>query len=142
MTAKKSNFEEKRKHPRFAVDMGSFAVFRKDSSVMPGLIADISLGGLAFYYDANEEWPEDTAELYTLFGENFCIENIPLQSVADFEPPPSGHPVYRYLAQRTPPPRQIRRRGVSFGPLSPEQEEALQGLIAEFKAFLLAQKTG
>jgi hypothetical protein len=50
MASKTPDLPEKRIHQRYSVDFASFAIFRLDNKVLPGLIVDISIGGLAFYY--------------------------------------------------------------------------------------------
>lgn len=44
MSGKKKSEQEHRRYPRYNIDLGSFAVFRRDKSVRPGLITDISMG--------------------------------------------------------------------------------------------------
>jgi hypothetical protein len=97
MASKTPDLPEKRIHQRYSVDFASFAIFRLDNKVLPGLIVDISVGGLAFYYPEEENWPADRSERYTLFGEKCSIEDVPLTVVSDFEVTAPGNPAYDYL---------------------------------------------
>ncbi|MFC1523868.1 PilZ domain-containing protein [Thermodesulfobacteriota bacterium] len=132
MTSEHPNYEERRKYRRYDVDIGFFAVFRQDNSVLPGLIIDISLGGLAFIYYEGEDWPQETEEGYHLFGYEFNVENAPLITMFDAEVSDENHPVYQLMAKHPMGPRKVRRRGVQFGELTDVQLEALEGLIEEF----------
>ncbi|MDD5759608.1 MAG: hypothetical protein PHI06_11075 [Desulfobulbaceae bacterium] len=122
-----------RKHTRYEIDLGSFAVFREDSSVLPGLIVDISKGGLAFFYHADENWPKDSSERYCLFGERCNVEDVSLITTYDAEVCDTNHLIYLILAKQKSGPIKIRRRGVTFGALSKEQEEGLEALISEYQ---------
>ena len=132
MTDSRINFEERRKHRRCCVDLGSFAVFSSDDSVLPGLIVDISLGGLAFYYFEGENWPVDSQETYNLFGYEFSVENVPLRTVSDFDVADENNPVYAVLSEKFHGKRKIRRRGARYGELTEEQKLKLEIFINEF----------
>jgi len=121
-----------RKHARYEIDLGSFAVFREDTSVLPGLIVDISKGGLAFFYHEDEEWPQESSERYCLFGERCNVEDVPLITTHDAEMLDTNHLIYQILAKQKSGPIKIRRRGVTFGELSKEQEVGLEVLISEY----------
>jgi hypothetical protein len=118
-----------RKFNRYDVDLGSFAVFRRDPNVLPGLIVDISKGGLAFFYHEGEEWPQDNTEHFYLFGDSYNVDNISLITTYDVEVTDTTHPIYKVLAEQKSGPIKIRRRGVRFGILSSEQEEDIEALI-------------
>jgi len=104
--------------------------------VLPGLIVDISKGGLAFFYHEKEGWPYDGAERYHLFGDQYNVENVPLISTYDVEVTDTEHPVYQLLAGQKDDSVKIRRRGVRFGVLSLEQEAVIGEIITAFHAVL------
>lgn len=124
--------QNKRKNVRYNIELGSFAVFRRDLSVLPGLIVDISKGGLAFFYHEDEDWPRDSSELFYLFGDKYNVENVSLITTYDAEVTDTNHPIYKILAQQKTGPIKIRRRGVEFGLLSGEQEEAVAAIADEY----------
>lgn len=133
MVSKKSNHENKRKHERYDVDPGTFAVFRKNMSVLPGIIVDISKGGLAFFYHEGEDWPIASNELYNLFGEKCSVDNVSLKTAYDSEVFDENHPIFKILSAQKPGPKRIRRRGVKFGELTGKQRRNLEALIEEFR---------
>lgn len=132
MVSKKSNQENKRQHQRYNVDLGTFAVFRKSMSVLPGIIVDISQGGLAFFYHEGEDWPIASNELYNLFGEKCSVDNVSLKTAYDTEVFDRNHPIYMILSAQKSGPTRIRRRGVKFGELTGKQRKNLETLIDEF----------
>ena len=121
--------QNKRKYLRYDVDLGSFAVFRREPMALPGLIVDICKGGLAFFYHEEEDWPKDSTELFHLFGDRYNVENVSLITTYDAEVTDTNHPIYKILAEQKDGPIKIRRRGVRFGTLSMEQEEDIEVLI-------------
>lgn len=124
----------KRQSIRYEVELGSFAVFRGDPMVLPGLIVDISKGGLAFFYHEREGWPDSDVERYHLFGDQYNVENVPLIATSDVEVMDMDHPVYRFLAGQKDESVKIRRRGARFGDLSPEQEAVIEAIVSAFHA--------
>jgi hypothetical protein len=128
-----STQKNKRKHERYNVELGTFAVFRKNMSVLPGLIVDISKGGLAFFYHEGEDWPIASNELYNLFGEKCSVDDVSLKTAYDSEVFDKKHPVYMILSAQKQGPARIRRRGVKFGELTGKQRKNLEGLIDEFQ---------
>lgn len=141
MASKTPDLSEKRIHPRYSVDFASFAIFRLDNTVLPGLIVDISMGGLAFFYLDGENWPTDLSERYTLFGEDCSIDDVPLIVVSDLEVNAPGNPAYDYLIAKDSRRTKVRRRGVQFGSLSERQERKLKALIQEFHDYSLNKKS-
>jgi hypothetical protein len=133
MTPDKTDLN-KRRYIRYEVDLGSFAVFRGDPMVLPGLIVDISKGGLAFFYHEEGGWPDDGAERCHLFGDQYNVENVPLISSYDVEVTDTEHPVYQLLAGQKDDSVKIRRRGVRFGDLSSEQEAVIEDIVTAFHA--------
>lgn len=124
--------ENKRKHIRYDIDLGSFAVFRRDPMILPGLIVDISEGGLAFFYHEEEEWPTDRGERFNLFGDQYHVENVPLVAVYDARVTDTTHPIYTILAGQKNGPIKIRRRGVTFGTLTSDQKKGINAIIEAY----------
>ena len=125
-------FEDHRDHPRYSIDPGAFAVFRRDKSVLPGIIADISKGGLAFFYHQDEDWPDNDFERYYLFGEKCNVENVPLITTNDIEITDTDHPIYRIMAAQKSGSIIVRRRGVKYGDLTPDQQRDIEALVDEY----------
>lgn len=138
MSAAKSDYSERRKHPRYIIDQGSFAIFRQNSSVLPGLIVDISESGLAFFYLEGEDWPAEMDEKYNLFGDDFHVDDILVKMAEDFEVAEESHPLCTMLASRRSRPVKVRRRGLQFRELSTEQQEKLAAFIIKFQDALHA----
>lgn len=126
---------EQRQHPRYSVDLGSFGVFQQDNSIKPGLITDLSSGGLAFFYCEGENWPMELEKPLTLFGHEFNVEGVYLETVIDHEVEDKSHPIYKLLTTKDTTGRKIRRRGVKFHALTQEQQQNLEKLIKEFQAY-------
>ena len=107
---------ERRKHKRFQVQDGIFAVLRCHwpCSTRLGPIIDVSKGGLAFRYIdiASEEGSNGSFELVILLANNsFHLDKVPFETISDFE---IGNEV-PFSCVKT------RRRGVQFGELTHEQ---------------------
>jgi hypothetical protein len=111
---------EKRKHKRFEAREGCFVVVWPDFSKQ-GQIIDISKGGLAFRYIADEEEKiSDGAELDILLQDiSFYLERVPFRTVYDIE----------IQNQSTFIPLKMRRMGVEFGELTPNQTALLDYFI-------------
>ena len=113
------NHLERRKNIRFKADYGAYAVVGAESSKL-GQIKDISMSGLAFKYLADEARPDAPAELDILIRQDFfCIKNIPIQTISDFE-------LARENAFST---VRLRQQGVRFGELTPEQTSSLEFVL-------------
>jgi hypothetical protein len=107
---------ERRRHERFKVEKIAFAVLRNRVSKL-GQIIDISRGGLAFHYIANQEWPEVSSELDILLASNngFCLERLKFKTISDFK-----------IANKSPYSSiTVRRRGVQFEALTEHQTSHL-----------------
>jgi len=108
---------ERRRHKRYQVRNGAYTV----NSSKPGLIVDISFGGMSFNYIDRKEWPEETFRLDIVFGpeEEFRLTDIPYRVVSD-----------RINGDRL---RDsslvVKRRGIEFGELTPEQRVQLEYFI-------------
>ena len=76
---------ERRKIKRFKASYGAYAVVGPETSKL-GQIKDISMNGLAFKYLADEARSNGAGELDIIVRQDcFCIKNIPIQTVSDFE---------------------------------------------------------
>lgn len=69
---------ERRKHKRFKACSGVFAV-----NSHFGLIVDISIGGLSFNYVEKNQWPSNSADKGSLFGEDeMWINDMPIRFIS------------------------------------------------------------
>ena len=110
---------ERRKQKRFKAVKGAFAAIRQKSNQL-GQIKDISAGGLAFTYLANEGAINGARALDIFVTKHrLYIKDIPFHlvrdSVVEKESPFSTVPV--------------RQQGVRFGKLSSEQRSQLMHLM-------------
>lgn len=123
MQKKKKELVERRRYRRFAVRAEAF-YFLGPGATERGEIIDISLGGVAFYHAASQNWPADSFALGTLHGSDVLIERLPVKSVS-----------VKAIAPGLPDSSTtIWRRGVQFGEISAKQREAI-------KKFILSQTT-
>lgn len=115
---------EGRKHKRFRVQDGAFAVAGMPPHprcIPPGQIVDVSRGGLAFQYVAGEEEGSNGSfELVILVANNnFHSDKVPFETISDFE-----------IANEVPfSSITMRRRGVQFGKLTDKQISQLDYFI-------------
>ena len=118
-----THWMEKRKHKRFEAKEGSFVVVWPDFSKQ-GQIIDISKGGLAFRYIADEEESKgEAAELDILLQDiSFYLERVPFKTAYDIE----------IQNQETFAPLKMRRMGVEFGELTPNQMALLDYFINNY----------
>jgi len=81
----KEKFIERRKHKRFKVKGGAFAVSTSDCKNL-GQIKDISKGGLAFQFIENGEQAKGSIEIeiFSTVGD-FYLKKLPVKTVLDFE---------------------------------------------------------
>jgi len=112
------NKRESRRCRRFPVKDGVIAL---DS--VYGEIIDMSFGGLSFRYTAYNDTITQPAEFGIIFGgEKLFFENLPLTNVMDIgeEAGAEGET------------GEVRRRGMAFGDLVPEQVVSLARFIRQF----------
>ncbi len=118
---KQEKRDERREHQRFKVKPGGIAVLtpRWPRSTVVGDILDISKGGAAMKYVADEAPPRDPCEL-TMANTNprFFLHKIPIVAVTDI--PMTTIPFGAM---------QPRRLGVQFGKLTAEQTADIEGFI-------------
>jgi len=101
---------ERRKHKRFKVSKDAFVAHRPDYLKI-GQVKDISMGGLAFTYMADEKPPDQSFELdMFLASQDFYMQKVPFRTISDFE----GQGITFSSIK-------IRRSGVQFGDLTPNQ---------------------
>jgi len=75
---------ERRKHNRFSVSKGAFVALRPHYGKI-GQVVNISMGGLAFTYMADEERPSRSFELdIFLAGGSFYLQEVPFGTISDF----------------------------------------------------------
>ncbi|MEJ2034332.1 MAG: PilZ domain-containing protein [Deltaproteobacteria bacterium] len=109
---------ERRNHPRFSLKPGAYVV----NAARPGLITDISLGGLSWRYVDRKKWPESSPTLDILIeGYGTSIVELPYQIVSDCE-------VEHDCPDRS---LAVRRRSIQFGELSAGQRLQLEELIRQ-----------
>jgi len=124
----RSNFVERRKHNRFEVKEGAVAGFHKpflfgwgkSRIVKSAKITDISLDGLAFQYIDQNMWSPKYNELsISKTDDEIKIEKVPFKAVSDF------------TKSRLPNAKFLRRCGIRFGKLTPNQKHQLHYFIQD-----------
>jgi len=112
-------FVERRAYRRFYIEG---LALNSNASVCAHLI-DVGMGGMAFrYVDDNSSWSTKQDEQGTISGQNFYLESLPLITVAESE-------LYNGIYT-------IRRHGVKFGTLTPEQRNTIEKIIMDHVAEL------
>jgi hypothetical protein len=113
---------ERRKHKRFKVQNGAFAVLGAPPwphSTKVGQIIDMSMGGLAFSYIAEQEPSNGSFELGIFLADNsFRLRKIPFETISDLEIKKGP---FNSIT--------MRRSGVQFGELTPNQISQLKYFI-------------
>ena len=75
---------ERRKHKRFLVQEGAFALLKNNSSKL-GQIKNISRGGLAFSYIVDEEQLHESFKVDIFISKiGYCLKNVPSKKISDF----------------------------------------------------------
>jgi hypothetical protein len=120
-----TNLNERRRDDRHPVQNGGFVVLHpKQYFPKLGRMIDISLGGLAFQYHLENKirLKEFTAVDIYFSGEGLCIGNIPVESVWSIQIPRQD-PYFNIT---------VKRYGVAFGSLSPDDVIQLNQFIREY----------
>lgn len=113
---------ERRKHKRFQVEDIAFAVLRGQVELL-GQIIDISRGGLAFHYIVSGRNVKSSSELDILLAYyGLYMEKIQFKTISDFQIP-NKSPFSPII---------MRRHGVKFGELMPNQASRLEDFIREY----------
>ena len=116
---KRKKIVERRKHKRFQVEDGAFAVLTPHFAKV-GQIIDMSMGGLAFSYIAEQEPSNGSFELdIFLTDHSFYLEKVPVKTISDFEI--ANEVAYSFTT--------TRRCGVEFGDLTLNQISQLEYFI-------------
>ncbi|MCP4691503.1 MAG: PilZ domain-containing protein [Desulfobacterales bacterium] len=114
----------RRKHKRFQVDDGFFAVIGGGCPRL-GQIKNISEGGLVFEYLRTDNESEDFCRMNILFNDRkSMIKDIPFRIV--FEETVNGASCFGSVS--------MRRLTVAFGELTPGQRSCLEPLLQDRKA--------
>jgi len=115
-----SSGRERRRHPRFKVKGGAFAVIPPTKI---GPIVDISLNGLAFCYnDAAVSCGEASEMDIFVFGSAFTIPKIPVIKVQAVD----------VVSQEVANSARRKRLGLEFGPLTLNQVNKLHDFMESF----------
>ena len=110
---------ERRQSKRFKVAEGVFAALINHSSKL-GQIKDISEKGLSFRYIDSDEGRSEARELKIILSSGgLCLEGIPFKEVTDFEIKSE----FSFSSIK------MRRIGLEFGKLTPEQQTNLSDFI-------------
>jgi len=110
---------ERRKFQRYSVACGAYAVAGPEAAKL-GQIKDISMGGLAFNYLADEARTHRCNQLDIIIRQyNLRIEQLPVRTISDFELAPKN--VFSTV--------KLRQLGVQFGELTPDQTSQLEHLL-------------
>ena len=113
---------ERRKHKRFQVQDIAFAVLRGQAELL-GQIIDISKGGLAFHYIVSDKNVKNSFELDILLAYyGLYMEKIKFKTISDFQIP-NKSPFSPII---------MRRHGIKFGELAPNQVSMLEDFIREY----------
>jgi hypothetical protein len=112
---------ERREHRRLRAKEGTLAVFGRPR-VTVGEIMDMSMGGLAFRYAAEDELSKEPCQLDILLADGLShLYGLPCETVYDIETDDSTPVPVSSMVKR--------RRGVKFGRLTPSQKLHLENFI-------------
>ena len=119
----------KRKHKRYQVPAGSFVTLDSRGSIV-GQIMDISVDGVSFRYMGDTFCFRPKGESYLdihLTEGGLSLGKIPFETVSDYDIP---NPLLRKVVDPIPlNHKAMRRCGVQFGELTPDQKSQLEELI-------------
>jgi len=112
---------ERRKHKRFLVQEGAYALLKNNSSKL-GQIKNVSRGGLAFSYIVNEEQMHESFKVdIFISGQGFCLKNISSKKISDFH-------IDNQLPFTT---FAVRQVGIQFNELNHSQLSQLDNFIRD-----------
>ena len=113
---------ERRKHRRFQVKDKCFTVINPDPVKLVPII-DISLGGLGFYYNDNQDWLKKASKLEIMAADcSFYMEKLPYEVVSSSRAFPN---LSTSLLDG-------RRYGLRFGHLQPNQKSQIKYFIRNY----------
>ena len=114
-----NEFVERRRLKRFKVKEGAFAALMPDSNKL-GQILDLGKGGLSFLYIDTGEAADGSTELdIYVAGNEFYLSKLPVHIVSDVRVP-NKIPINPIV---------MRRQGVQFGEMMPEQTSSLDSFM-------------
>jgi hypothetical protein len=118
-----------RAHQRYQVPTNSYISLGSDDRVL-GQIIDISLGGIAFRYMGSEKLPDESHLDIVLTEGDLYLRKVPFKTVSDYEIPntvlcKTVDPIPRSC-------RTMRRSGLQFGELTPEQRVQLEYYLLNY----------
>jgi len=117
-----NEFVERRRLKRFIVRDGAFAVLMPGSNKL-GQILDLGKGGLSFLYiDTGQAADGSTALDIYVTGNEFYLSKIPVHVISDVRVP-NKIPVNPIV---------MRRQGIQFGELTPEQAFSLESFMQQY----------
>jgi len=118
----RNEVDDRRKFKRYTVRDGVFAALMPASKTL-GQILDMGRGGLSFLYIYTDADDEDSraVDIYVVGGE-YYLAGLPVRIVSDVRVP-NRIPVNPII---------MRRRGVQFSDLTPEQADSLDDLIRRY----------
>jgi len=113
---------DRRNTKRFRIKEGSFAALLPHSNKL-GQIADLSKGGLSFLYLDMGEGSNESSELdIYVAGDDFYLSKLAVKTVSDIRIP-NKIPINPVV---------MRRCGVQFGDLAPEQTSSLDLFVQTY----------
>ena len=117
-----NEFVERRRHKRFNVKEGAFAALMPDSQKL-GQILDLGKGGLSFLYIDTGAAADVSTELdIYVAGNEFYLSKLPVHIVSDVRIP-NKIPINPIV---------MRRQGVQFGEMMPEQTSSLDSFMRQY----------
>jgi c-di-GMP-binding flagellar brake protein YcgR len=81
---RKKRINDRRKHKRFKVPSDAFAIV-KNPCFKLGQIADMSMGGISFYYISGKQLTQKIAVDILLADDDFYIDNLPVSIVSEID---------------------------------------------------------
>jgi c-di-GMP-binding flagellar brake protein YcgR len=119
---------DRRKHKRYQVPTNSYTSLGSDDPVL-GQIIEISMGGIAFRYMGGGKLPDESHLDIFLTEGDLCLRGVPFKTVSDFKIP---NTVLCKTVEPIPPSfRTMRRSGLQFGELTPDQKVQLERFIKD-----------
>ena len=110
---------DRRQMKRFKVAEGAFAALINHGNKL-GQIKDISEKGLSFRYIDSQDEHSEARELKIVLGSGgLCVDRVPVKKVTDFEIKSE----FSFSSIK------MRRAGLQFGNLTPEQQTRLNNFI-------------